>query len=212
MDTMTSYPQRRRRRSKHQWSTTEQTRRALLDSARNVFSQYGFADANVAEIVEMANSSVGSLYHHFGGKSELFFALWDQFRQEQAATIDEAMRAADTDDKWVRFLAGSRQLLDSTWAQRDLVKLFYEGDTPPGFGEELSDYRRQAVSGRLAGRTSDTTAPDGGEPIDRMVSLVFASVLGEARREIARAADEAAAQRIADNVYGMVERLRPIVD
>lgn len=205
-----SHPTRRRRRSKHQWGTTEQTRRSLLDAARQVFSEFGFGDANVAEIVELANSSVGSLYHHFGGKSELFYALWDQFRQEQAAAIDAAMRSVTTESAWPRFLAGARELLETTWAQRDLVKLFYEGDSPPGFGEELSEYRRQAVTGRLSGRTSDTPAPEGAEGIDRMVALVFASVLGEARREIAHAADEAAAQRLVDSVYGMLERLQPI--
>jgi AcrR family transcriptional regulator len=70
-----------------QWSRTAQTQRALLDAARQVFTERGFAEASIADIVQRAGSSVGSLYHHFGGKSELFIALWQehQLAHEEAA-------------------------------------------------------------------------------------------------------------------------------
>jgi len=54
-----------------QWQRTAQTQRALLDAARQVFTEQGFTNASIADVVERAGSSVGSLYHHFGGKSEL---------------------------------------------------------------------------------------------------------------------------------------------
>src|SRR5215472_13842450 len=57
-----------------QWGRTKQTQRALLDAARDVFTEQGFSNASIADVVERAGSSVGSLYHHFGGKSELFLA------------------------------------------------------------------------------------------------------------------------------------------
>src|SRR5260370_27425305 len=71
-----------------QWSRTAQTQRALLDAARQVFTERGFAEASIADIVQRAGSSVGSLYHHFGGKSELFVALWQehQLAHEEAAS------------------------------------------------------------------------------------------------------------------------------
>src|ERR1700683_5666728 len=71
-----------------QWGRTAGTQRALLDAAREVFVEQGFADASIAEVVQRAGSSVGSLYHHFGGKSELFVALWQEHQQahEQAAS------------------------------------------------------------------------------------------------------------------------------
>ena len=71
-----------------QWARTAETQRALLDAARAVFSEQGFADASIADVVERAGSSVGSLYHHFGGKSELFIALWQDYQhaQEEAAS------------------------------------------------------------------------------------------------------------------------------
>ena len=77
-----------------QWARTAQTRRVLLDAARAVFTGQGFADASIADMVERAGSSVGSLYHHFGGKSELFIALWQDYQQAQEADASEAVARA----------------------------------------------------------------------------------------------------------------------
>src|ERR1700683_259769 len=84
-----------------QWGRTAGTQRALLDAAREVFVEQGFAEASIAEVVHRAGSSVGSLYHHFGGKSELFIALWreHQAAYEEAASnaVAQAKRAGVTD-------------------------------------------------------------------------------------------------------------------
>lgn len=198
----------RRRRLKHQWSSTEETRRAILDAARSVFGKYGFADANVAEIVELAGSSVGSLYHHFGGKSELFLALWEQYVETQndlvAAAVAEANEGG-VDDPWELFLVSSRAYLDDGWDRRDLVRIFNDGDTPTGFGKELADHRRTALAGGL----KDAAA--GGDALNRVIVLTFTSVIGEARREIARAKSAADAKALAENVVELLGRLRPLV-
>jgi len=84
-----------------QWARTAGTQRALLDAARTVFVERGFANASIAEVVQRADSSVGSLYHHFGGKSELFIALWQEYQhaQEEAASkaVAQARKAGVTD-------------------------------------------------------------------------------------------------------------------
>src|ERR1700731_2214272 len=116
-----------------QWSRTAQTQRALLDAARQVFTERGFAEASIADIVQRAGSSVGSLYHHFGGKSELFIALWQehQHAQEEAASkaVAQAKQAGVT-DSFELFCAGTRAFLEGCWQRRDLAMLFYDGDGP----------------------------------------------------------------------------------
>ena len=52
-----------------QWSRSAETRRVLLAAAREVFAAHGYDGASIADVVERAGSSVGSLYHHFGGKA-----------------------------------------------------------------------------------------------------------------------------------------------
>src|ERR1700757_4615712 len=107
-----------------QWGRTAQTQRALLDAARDVFTRQGFAEASIADVVERAGSCVGSLYHHFGGKSELFLALWQEYSdaQEEASTraIAQAQRAGVT-DPLALFSAGAKAYLDSCWQRRDLA-------------------------------------------------------------------------------------------
>lgn len=196
---------RRRRRVKHQWSSTEETRRSILDAARSIFGRYGFADANVAEIVEMANSSVGSLYHHFGGKSELYVALWDQYREhqdEQAAKAVAAAAEAGENDPWELFLVATRSYLEVCWEQRDMVRLFFEGDSPSGFGKELADHRRATLAAALKPFST------GDDALDRVMVLTFTSVLGEAGREIARCRLTAEAMALADSVMRVLTPLR----
>ena len=119
-----------------QWARTAQTQRALLDAARAVFTGQGFADASIADVVERAGSSVGSLYHHFGGKSELFIALWQDYQQAQEADASEAVaraRKAGVTDSFELFSAGARAFMEGCWQRRDLAVLFSGGDGPPGF-------------------------------------------------------------------------------
>ena len=94
-------PRGKAARGSWQWARTAETQRALLDAAREVFTGQGFAEASIADVVERADSSVGSLYHHFGGKSELFIALWREYTQAQeasaSAVVAEARAAGVTD-------------------------------------------------------------------------------------------------------------------
>src|SRR5215470_12688421 len=110
-----------------QWGRTAQTQRALLDAARDVFARQGFAEASIADVVERAGSSVGSLYHHFGGKSELFLALWQEhqmaYEAAASAAVAEARKAGLTDPGEL-FAAGARAFLQGSWQRRDLALLF----------------------------------------------------------------------------------------
>ena len=70
------------------------TRAALLGAAREVFTSVGYAQAGVTEIVARANASVGSLYHHFTGKADLYVTLFEEFHENQARRARQAVREA----------------------------------------------------------------------------------------------------------------------
>jgi AcrR family transcriptional regulator len=176
----------------------------LLDAARDVFAERGFADASVAEVVERAGSSVGSLYHHFGGKSELFLALWEDWQSSQeqraAQAVTAARRAGET-QPMALFLAGTRGWLRGAWDGRAVGGLFVDRDGPPGF--ELM--RRTRAHEWLRQNSLLLRAPD--DAVGRMNVAVLTTLIGEAGREIMSSRSRREAEQIADAAIEMIERL-----
>src|ERR1700722_2866496 len=162
--------------SSWQWGRTAQTQRALLDAARDVFTKQGFAEASIADIVDRAGSSVGSLYHHFGGKSELFVALWQEHQQAYDSAASAAVAQARQNgvtDRAELFAAGARAYLDGCWQRRDLALLFADGDGPPGF-EVMRRHR-----GHEWIRQNDTLLGLTDTSLDRLYAAVLTSLIGE---------------------------------
>ncbi len=198
-------PQARRTASSSwQWGRTAQTQRALLDAARDVFVQQGFAEASVADIVERAGSSVGSLYHHFGGKSELFLALWQEHQlayEEAASAAVAALREQGVTDPAELFCAGARAFLEGSWQRRDLALLFSDGDGPPGF--ELMKRHR----GHEWISQNDTLLRLTDTSLDRLYAAVLTGLIAEGAREVAAARTRAQAARVMDAVLEYSARL-----
>ncbi|GAA3821013.1 TetR/AcrR family transcriptional regulator [Sphaerisporangium flaviroseum] len=186
-----------------EWSRTAQTRKSMLRAAREVFCEHGFAEANVADVVERAGSSVGSLYHHFGGKTELFLALWEDHQaahEEAAASSVARAKQAGVTDPVELFIAGARAFLEGSWNRRDLVRLFMDGDGPPGF--ELMRRTR----GRQWVRQNAVLLGAGETPMDRLTVAVLTTVIGEAGREVAISATDEEAQEVIDAATALIRR------
>jgi AcrR family transcriptional regulator len=191
-------------RSSWQWGRTAQTQRALLEAAREVFTRQGFAEASIADVVERAGSSVGSLYHHFGGKSELFVALWQEHQvayETAASNAVAAARRAGVSDPAELFATGARAYLDGSWQRRDLAMLFSTGDGPPGF--ELMKRHR----GHEWIRQNDALLRLADTSLDRLYAAVLTSIIGEGAREVAASRTRAQADEVINAVIEYARRL-----
>jgi AcrR family transcriptional regulator len=187
-----------------QWGRTAHTQRALLEAAREVFTSRGFSEASIAEVVERAGSSVGSLYHHFGGKSELFLALWQEHQMAHEQVASEAVAQARKDgvtDPGELFTAGARAFLQGSWQRRDLALLFLSGDGPPGF--EVMQRRR----GHEWVGQNDVLLDLPDTPLDRLYASVLTTLIGEGAREVAASANRRQADKIIDAVLEYARRL-----
>lgn len=89
----------------------EETRSELVAAARAVFSEQGFHAASVQTIAKRAGFTTGALYGHFGGKDELFLAVYERYAEERVEDIGElttdrdepiAERARALADQWMR--------------------------------------------------------------------------------------------------------------
>ena len=187
-----------------QWSRTAQTQRALLDAARQVFTERGFAEASIADIVQRAGSSVGSLYHHFGGKSELFIALWQEHQhahEEAAGQAVAAARKQGVADPAGLFEAGARAFLRGSWQRRDLALLFASGDAPAGFEVMRRSRGREWIS------RNDSLLQLTDVPADRVYAAILTSLIAEGAYEVAAARNRRQAETIIDAVAEYARRL-----
>ena len=185
------------------------TRAALLAAAREVFTASGFPSASIAEVVGRAGASVGSLYHHFGGKGDLYLALFDEYQErqeERAAAAVRAARARGTGDRLELFLAGARAYLDGCWVERDLARLFLAGGGPDGF-ELVARRRYRAWTGRNAAVLHERAGDADDEPWGDALVLVLTAVVAEAGHEVAVCEDAARAAELAAEVLALVARI-----
>src|SRR5579872_456267 len=73
----------------------EATRQQLLDVARQLFTERGYAGTSIEDIIEAAGVARGALYHHFPGKNALFAAVYQAVQAEVATTVVTAAVAAN---------------------------------------------------------------------------------------------------------------------
>jgi AcrR family transcriptional regulator len=76
---------------KPQTRDPQTTRARILDAALNIFSNKGFHDTRLDEIVEESSTSKGASYFHFPNKERLFLALVDQFADLLERRVKEAI-------------------------------------------------------------------------------------------------------------------------
>jgi AcrR family transcriptional regulator len=88
----------------------ETTRRALLDAARTLFGERGYAATSLDEVVQAAKVTKGALYHHYRGKQELFAAVYEQVKRELS---ERAATAFLEPDPWEDLCAGCQTMLDA---------------------------------------------------------------------------------------------------
>ncbi|MFC4587354.1 TetR/AcrR family transcriptional regulator [Sphaerisporangium corydalis] len=177
------------------------TRGALLDAAREIFVTRGFAEAGVTDVVSRAGASVGSLYHHFSGKADLYLTLFDEFQTRQTQLTKQAVQAARAEgesDPMRLFIAGARAYLEGCFDERELAALFLRGDGPPGFEVIMRDRMRQ-----WARRNAALFEDDRGALV-----VVVTGALAAAVSEVALAEDVAASRRLSEDVLTIISHIR----
>ena len=82
---------RHSRRTQAERSTATQA--ALLEAARALFTEHGFAGAGRDKIARRAGVTRGALYHHFGTKQDLFLAVVEDLEAELGERLVAAASA-----------------------------------------------------------------------------------------------------------------------
>jgi AcrR family transcriptional regulator len=184
-----------------------QTRQAIVASARQLFTERGFAGTATTDIVASAGVTRGALYHHFADKTDLFRAVFVDLEQELNDTVVTAALAAAERGAKDAFLAGCR-----TWmgfATRPDYRQIAVVDAPAVLGHDEwhaidASIGLASMEAGLAGLHAEGLVA---RPPDRALAILLFGALTEAGLAAARGDLDA------DELFGafesLVDRLAP---
>jgi AcrR family transcriptional regulator len=168
---------------------SESTRAALIDAARPLFAERGYAGVGTEEIVRAAGVSRGALYHHFDGKRELFAAVYEEVEAELAERIAAGALAANAGSPMEAMRAGARMFLQACTEPEPQRIVLIDGPSVLGWNrwrEIAAEHGLGLIEGSLqAAMEAGAIAP---QPI-RPLAHVLMGALDEAAMLIAQAED-----------------------
>lgn len=181
-----SPPSRSPRRTQAQ--RRAETQAQLLDAARVLFVEQGFAQTGLPEIVRKAGVTRGALYHHFEDKTDLFRAM----ATREAEAIAE-MIIAQTDnieDPNQAMIAGTDAYFDAMLAPGRAKILL--ADAPSVLGHKAAQELTQSQGSETLRFGLARALPDASEPELDALSNVLSAAFDRAALEISQGADRQA--------------------
>lgn len=200
MDGTNSGSMRARPRA-HHWGRTEATKQRILDAAVDVFSAEGFTAATMAEIVTRSGASVGSVYHHFGGKDELFMAIHHRVADAAEQNITEASEAPGGLERPHLFDRHARAYLDVVYAHRHAARVLAAGDWPADYDR----FRRLAMLDRF--RRWAAVLDLANSRRDQLLYRILVALMAESVVIVSNTDSDEEAAAVVDDVVEYVKRL-----
>ena len=201
MSTTTSAPQPR----ETQAARSARTRGALLDAARRLFAEKGFAATGREEIAGQAGVTRGALYHHFASKAELAAAVVDQLEGELVErVVTAALQGTGVRDQLHR---GCRAYM-AACADPTIARILAEAPVVLG-PEACRALGAMACAPLLAEVFARAEGEDVAVPGDpEVAAALLLGFLNEAAALVAAAPeDRALRMRVGDTVDAFIARL-----
>ena len=167
----------------------EATRDGLIEAARALFAQRGYAAVGTEEIVRAAGVTRGALYHHFDGKRALFEAVYERIEVELAQRIASGALGGGATEPLDAMRAGAEMFLKAATEPEAQQIVLLDGPSVLGW-----DRWREIAAEHGLGLIEATlqAAIDAGAIADqpvRPLAHVLMGALDEAAMLVARAED-----------------------
>ncbi|MBU6956841.1 TetR family transcriptional regulator [Pseudomonas sp. CVAP len=120
----------------------EETRATLLKTARQIFSERGYAETSMDDLTALANLTRGALYHHFGDKKGLLTAVVAQIDAEMDARLQAI--SDSTENVWEAFRNRCRAYLEM--AQEPEIQRIVLRDARAVLGSSPPEAHRHCVA------------------------------------------------------------------
>ena len=177
---------------------SEATRTALLQVARELFTERGYAGTATEDIAQRAGVTRGALYYQFGDKSGLFYAVLEGISLNTNEKVMSAMHSGQEEqgDLWDQIVrAGTAACLDACMDPAVQRIGLIEAPAVLGWEEKRELDRKYGIS--LISSALQELMGAGLialQPVEPLAHLVLSAVL-EAAMYIARADDIPAARK-----------------
>ncbi|QWF15065.1 TetR/AcrR family transcriptional regulator [Lysobacter capsici] len=112
---------------------TQATRHALLEAARVLFVDKGYADTSTPEVSAAAGTTRGALYHHFVDKRDLFRHLL--LREAQAVKAEILAASADDPSPRQALIDGAQAYLQAMTVPGRTRLMLIDGPAVLGLGD-----------------------------------------------------------------------------
>ena len=110
------------------------TRAALVQAARSLFTQKGFHGTGTTEIARSAGVTRGALQHHFARKEDLFLAVFEKVQEDMAEA--PSTETLDGDGKtWLRLKTDLNHFLDAATEPEVQRIILIDGPAVLGWAE-----------------------------------------------------------------------------
>lgn len=139
--------------------TKAHNRQAILDAAREVFTEMGYGAASIRDVVRRTDLASGTFYNYFPDKQSVFQAVLEERTTELRRRLRETRAGATDAEAIVRegfhayfsFIAEDQPLFEMLRRNAGTVRALF--DTPAlatGIHELLEDLRALAARGDLS--------------------------------------------------------------
>jgi len=175
------------------------TRKSLLENATRLFTERGYAGTSLDEIVRAARVTKGALYHHYGGKLDLFEDVFEREQKNASKSISKAVRKEK--DPWVRAQTALQAFLDV--CQEPTYRRIVMQEAPVALGpERFQEAEHSSTYGLVQQIVADLLKD---AEIDDELRETFAYVFfGAMRTAGAFVADAEDAERASTNVQVVI--------
>lgn len=132
----------------------EITRLSLIKAALRVFSEKGYGGTRLEDIAAVAGVTRGAIYHHFGGKFELYLAVFEEFWRRVDPILEEEMGKDGLFlERFRRMFIGYLELIERDPEFQAMLELSFQrpdvSDSEKALLEQGMDMKRFAIGEAL---------------------------------------------------------------
>jgi len=151
--------------------------RKVLKAALSLFARQGFRATPMRQIAKRSGLSVGNLYHHFGGKEEIFQTLIDQYWEvllDPELPLNKIFAAARFPEDLEEMAAAIEKVVGENSAHILLIYIDvieFKGKHIRAFYQNMADRFAATYAERLAARREAGELGD----VDPLVAVMLAT-------------------------------------